>query len=1002
MTLRLAFASLLLVASQAARAQALLPPRLAVRAAELPVTIESLDVGVVVQGLSAETTETITFHNPNGRVLEGELEFPLPDGAAVTGFALDVGGKLVEGTVVPKEQARVVLEAEIRRGVDPGLVEQVRGNVYRARIYPIPARGARTVRLRWVSPLALRDVDREGVEAAYHLPLPYRERLPELALRVEVVQPPVTPRVEGGFGNLTLQKQSDRWVAEARLANAPADRELLVRLPRLPGQWLSVEAAEGGEAFFSLLQTKPSIQREAPQPGPSRIAIAWDASASHGKPAAEKELAFLRALLAAWPRTGVDLVVFRDRPERPQAFAAGEWAKLEAALRAVPADGGTSLAALDLRRAALPDPNDGLWILVTDGLGTLGESLPAMGDVPVYAATGATEADRALLRHVATGSGGMLLDLALADPGRAVSRVRGGELRLAQVTAAPAGAVAELQPADGPDARWAQVTGRLLAPEAELTLVFTDGAREVERRTVKVRRADASRLEGGPGPVAIAWAQARAEALGLFPEKNAGELLALGRRFGLVTAGTSILVLETLEQHLQYGIEPSASRPELRAQYLARAAEQKKLRLAADHDALETVVRAWQARVAWWERRYEVPPGWTWSEQRPAKRPALGRSRDADVSMDMAPAPEPAPATAAAPPQAPAREHAAGRAVEAKKGESGGGEGEGTQASISIQPWDPKVPYLAALQAAAPGKAYDVYLAERAQHAGPGFYLDCAGFFLRRGDRSLGVRVLTNLAELRLDDAGLLRVMAWRLAEAGELDQAVEVLEKVLRLRPEEPQSRRDLALVLSDRADAQGRPADAARAVALLWEVGRRPWERTPDLELVSLMELNRVLARAERRGWTDVAKAAPVDPRVKKLLDLDLRISLSWDADLTDVDLHVLEPTAEHAFYGHRETRMGGQVSQDVTQGYGPEEYLLHRALPGAYDVRVHYYGSGQQQLVGPATIVATVYTNWGRPDEKREVLTLRLDQPKDLEAIGVVRIGGATGAALKPVRD
>ena len=52
-------------------------------------------------------------------------------------------------------------------------------------------------------------------------------------------------------------------------------------------------------------------------------------------------------------------------------------------------------------------------------------------------------------------------------------------------------------------------------------------------------------------------------------------------------------------------------------------------------------------------------------------------------------------------------------------------------------------------------------------------------------------------------------------------------------------------------------------------------------------------------------------MDPRFIKLLDMDLRIVLTWDADLTDVDLHVFEPTGEHAFYGHNLTAMGGLVS-------------------------------------------------------------------------------------------
>jgi hypothetical protein len=36
-------------------------------------------------------------------------------------------------------------------------------------------------------------------------------------------------------------------------------------------------------------------------------------------------------------------------------------------------------------------------------------------------------------------------------------------------------------------------------------------------------------------------------------------------------------------------------------------------------------------------------------------------------------------------------------------------------------------------------------------------------------------------------------------------------------------------------------------------------------------------------------------VDERLKKLLDLDLRIVMTWDADMTDIDIHVTEPSGE-----------------------------------------------------------------------------------------------------------
>jgi hypothetical protein len=315
----------------------------------------------------------------------------------------------------------------------------------------------------------------------------------------------------------------------------------------------------------------------------------------------------------------------------------------------------------------------------------------------------------------------------------------------------------------------------------------------------------------------------------------------------------------------------------------------------------------------------------------------------------------------------------------------------GNESSIAITEWNPETPYLQAMRAAGAQKAYAAYLKARGDYANnPAFLLDCADFLLKGGQRPLGLRVLSNLAELRIEDPALLRVYAWRLQQAGELDTAIRVLRGVLRLRPEEPQSYRDLALALSLRGEGSRSVPDLEEAMGLLTQVVMKTWDRFPQIEVIALMELNRLLALAERLQAGGPPARCELDARLRKLLDVDVRIVLSWDADLTDVDLHVEEPTGETAYYGHNRTEQGGLVSRDFTQGYGPEEYVLHRALPGTYTIRAHYYGSRQQTLLGPATVTATVITRYGRPGEQRQVLTLRLEGAKDLVEIGKVRIG------------
>ena len=92
-------------------------------------------------------------------------------------------------------------------------------------------------------------------------------------------------------------------------------------------------------------------------------------------------------------------------------------------------------------------------------------------------------------------------------------------------------------------------------------------------------------------------------------------------------------------------------------------------------------------------------------------------------------------------------------------------------------------------------------------------------------------------------------------------------------------------------------------------------------------------------------------------KLLDPDLRIVMTWDTDNTDIDLHVTEPTGETCVYNHNRTTIGGALSKDFTQGYGPEEYMLRKLMPGQYKIQAHFYGSRDQKLIGPTTVQATV---------------------------------------------
>ena len=968
-------------AAQVVRPPVLPPPDLKLPAGEAPARIARMDVRVTVSGLESEIVTTVTFSNPNARQLAGDLEFPLPDGAALAGYALDIGGRMVDGVGVTKDKARVVLETEMRRRVDPGIVEHVRGNIFRTRIFPLPPRGERTVRIVTIAPLAL-----SGGDAACHVPLP-RVAVPALSLRVEVLKGAVKPQL-GGFGNLSLTEWNDRWVAESTVTNTAPGDDLYIRLPKLPTVLVTVEEF-GGERYVAISHA-PALGAPTPARQVDRVAIAWDASGSRAAEAVRKDRALLAALLAlpGWQQATVDLVVFRDRPEAARTFVAsgGKAPELFAFLDRLPYDGGTDLAALDLRRSAAPNAADAAWLLFTDGLHTLGAGLPKFGGLTVNVVASDAVRDAGLQRFLAAATGGMVADLALVEPPAAAALLANPPATLLRVDAAP-GMLADVQYRFAPGSGRATVYARLLKG-GEVSLVYGASGRESQRVPVAVPT--------GPAPagrvVARAWAGRMVEELAVFPERNEAAMADLGRRFGLVTPVTSLIVLETLQQYLEHDIEPPASWPEMRQQYLAALDVRKGRERQQRAAKIDRVLAWWNERVSWWGREFNYSKDFKWTgatgERGRGERSPVGGVVGGVVGAAATDRVAPAEAARAA---APAPAQAAMRVDGLERKSAQEGVGAPAAASIAIKAWAPDTPYLTAIKAVAPARAYGVYLEQRKTYANsPAFYLDCAGAMLAI-DKALGLRVLSNLAELKLDDAALLRVFAWRLGEAGELDRAVEVLERVRGLRPEDPQSLRDLALVLADRMDRDRRAADGLRSARLLNDVIVGEWPRFEQVEVIALMELNRLLARLERLDPASFAKVDFVDGRLRKLLDVDVRIVMSWDADNTDIDLHVVEPSGEEAFYGHNLTTIGGHVSRDFTQGYGPEEYVLRRAMPGVYKVRCKYYGSSQQTLVGPATVTAVVITNYGRPNERRQTLTLRLDKVKDMVDVGEVTIGG-----------
>ncbi len=113
-------------------------------------------------------------------------------------------------------------------------------------------------------------------------------------------------------------------------------------------------------------------------------------------------------------------------------------------------------------------------------------------------------------------------------------------------------------------------------------------------------------------------------------------------------------------------------------------------------------------------------------------------------------------------------------------------------------------------------------------------------------------------------------------------------------------------------------------------------------------------------------------------------IRIIGAWDDSQAEVDLHVITPDGQHAFFAHPVLDNGGGLDLDTVDGPGPENFVMSSPLHGQYQVWINYWGnfgeSGyhfdeatrQRPII---TSRVTLVFNENTPRERREELVVPL---------------------------
>lgn len=583
-------------------------PELTVKGEEAEkVRMNKLIVNVKVVGNIAYTTAEMHFFNSGTRQMEAELIFPLPENVSVSRYAIDINGKMREAVPVNKNKGKQVFEAIEHRRVDPGLLEKVDGNNFRTRIYPLMPNGERTVIIGYEEELSAFDKD----NLAYQLVSRYPKKLDNFELNVSVLGTSASPTVSENSGDaIVFSKWNQSFQTSIKKENYQPSEKLLFKIPIQENAPSVIMQNVGGQHYF--YGTTFIEGNKIAKKTPASIGVIWDNSLSCKTRDVKKELSLLNAYFQKIKNTKVTLYFLNYTFEKQKEYTItnGNWSELKAVLEHTKYDGGTRFSQLNF-------VNNDEYLFFSDGLSSLSENVLPKTKKPIYTITSSVSADFSFLNYSAMQTGANFINLNQVNQDNALDKLTNSNLKFLGIKENYT--VTDLFPMEGTSVSGSfSFSGISLNQKNQITLLFGYNGEAVLERKITL---DAVLQNTNDVNVEKLWAQKKIANLDFQYDKNADEIELLGKKYGIITKNTSLIVLEDIRDYISYDIIPPA---ELRAEFDRIKKQENDRSLSQQKNNWESIESYFQGLNDWWKKdvKYTAP--------KPLPKPKFQKNRRSD------------------------------------------------------------------------------------------------------------------------------------------------------------------------------------------------------------------------------------------------------------------------------------------------------------------------------------------------------------------------------------
>ncbi len=264
------------------------------------------------------------------------------------------------------------------------------------------------------------------------------------------------------------------------------------------------------------------------------------------------------------------------------------------------------------------------------------------------------------------------------------------------------------------------------------------------------------------------------------------------------------------------------------------------------------------------------------------------------------------------------------------------------------------------------------------------FYIESYNYF-KNLDNNFAVSILKTASEKAKDNPKALKTIAYKFEESGDYEKAKIIYKRLLKIRPGDEQTYRDLALIYKENEEYE-------LAASLYNKILKN---KISNVNVLGLQET--IVNEASHMYWTKADKLILTDFPLKTLktfvpkndwknFGYDFRIVFDWNDPAVEFNIQFVDPKKKYYNWSHTIIDDKEVLEDELNYGYNTEEFIIEKSDKGEWIVNIENYSIEDNS--NPTYIKYTVYKNYGRPNEIRKVELLDLSKLKQKVTLDVLK--------------